>query len=331
MSKPINYPLIGIFVLGAIALLIGSIIAFSSFTFNQKSTSLIVYLTDSLNGLSLNSDVKFKGVKIGKVQKILLDIQDNAQSMRSIPVIIEIDDRFVKDANNAQEIRARLEESVHQGLRARIQQSNLLTGILYIELDYFPGTPAILRGDGETEYLEIPAITSNMSQMLNSVAQILQNLSQVDFKSFSDRLKETAANLNAGVSAIEFEKINDNIVRASEAAKKILDNPQLAQIIGNINRATRDVSALSRKIETNFDPLREDLKATTEQLQTSLEQINKTMLVFRSAMAGTHGSVEQDFSDTLEQINEAARSIRSLSDYLHRHPNAVIFGNSENQ
>ena len=84
MSKPINHSLIGIFVLGALALLVGSIIAFSSLTFNKKSTPLIVYLTDSLNGLSLNSDVKFKGVKIGKVQKILLSIQDNAQSIRSI-------------------------------------------------------------------------------------------------------------------------------------------------------------------------------------------------------------------------------------------------------
>lgn len=329
MSKPVNHSLIGIFVLGAIALLIGSIIAFSSLTFNKQSTPLIVYLTDSLNGLSLNSDVKFKGVKIGKVQKILLNIQDNAQSVRSIPVIIEIDDRFLQNADNAGKMRTRIEASIQQGLRARIQQSNLITGILYIELDYFPGTPAIFRGNGETEYPEVPTIPSNMSQMLNSVAQILQNLSQVDFKSFSDGLKETASNLNAGVRAIEFEKINDNIVRASEAAKKILNNPQLEQIIANINRVTQDVSSLSQKIETNFDPLQEDFKATTEQLQISLEQINKTVLALRSSMAGTHGSVEQDFADALEQINEAARSIRTLSDYLRRHPNAVIFGAPE--
>ena len=329
MSKPINHSLIGIFVLGALALLVGSIIAFSSLTFNKKSTPLIVYLTDSLNGLSLNSDVKFKGVKIGKVQKILLNIQDNAQSIRSIPVIIEIDDHFVKNADTAEMVRHRMSESIQQGLRARIQQSNLLTGMLYIELDYFPGTPAILRGNGESEYLEIPTIPSNMSQMLNSVAQILQNLSQVDFKSFSERLKETANTLNAGVSAIEFEKINANILQASEAAKKLLDDPQLAQILKNVNRATLDISALSRKLETHFDPLRTDFESTTEALRNSLEQINKTMLVFRSSLMGTHGSLEQELSETLEQIDDAARSIRTLSDYLRQHPDAVIFGNED--
>lgn len=329
MSKPVNYSLIGIFVLGAIALLIASIIAFSSLTFNKKSVPMIVYLTDSLNGLSLNSDVKFKGVKIGKVQKILLSIRDNAQSVRSIPVVIEIEDRFMNGENNAGEMRFRLEKSIQQGLRARIQQSNLLTGILYIELDYFPGTPAILRGNGEGEYPEIPTIPSNMSQMLNSVAQILQNLSQVDFRNFSERLKEAADSLNASIDAIEFEKINANIVQASEAAKKILTDPQLSQIIDNINRITRDVSMLSQKIETNFDPIQKDFHATTEELRSSLEQINKTMLAFRSAMTGTHGSVEQDFADALDQINEAARSVRALSDYLRRHPDAVLFGNDE--
>lgn len=329
MSKPVNHSLIGTFVLGAIALLIGSIIAFSSLTFNKKSVPMIVYLTDSLNGLSLNSEVKFKGVKIGKVQKILLDIQDNSQSIRSIPVVIEVEDRFMKTGSSPDEIRFRLEKSIQQGLRARIQQSNLLTGMLYIELDYFPGTPAIFRGNGEKEYPEIPSIPSNMSQMLNSVAQILQNLAQVDFKKFSDHLKEAADNLNAGISAIEFEKINENIVRAGEAANKILNDPQLGKIISNVNRVTENVSALSQKIETGFEPLQKDFRATTEELRNSLEQINKTMLAFRSAMAGTHGSVEQDFSDALEQLNEAARSVRALSDYLHRHPNAVIFGNDE--
>lgn len=329
MSKPINHSLIGIFVLGAVALLIGSVIAFSSFTFNKKSTPLIVYLTDSLNGLSLNSDVKFKGVKIGKVQKILLSIQDTAQSVRSIPVIIEIDERFVKNSTNSEEVRKRIEESIQRGLRARIQQSNLLTGMLYIELDYFPGTPAILHGEGKTEYLEIPTIPSNMSQMLNSVAQILKNLSQVDFKSFSEQLKEAANNLNASINAIEFKKINDNIVKASEAANKLLNDPQLGQIITNINRVTEDVAGLSQKIEAGFGPLQDNFEATTEELRVSLEQINKTMLSFRSAMAGTHGSVEQDFADALEQLNEAARSVRTLSDYLRRHPDAVIFGNDE--
>lgn len=329
MSKPVNHSLIGIFVLGAIALLIGSVIVFSSFTFNKKSTPLIVYLTDSLNGLSLNSDVKFKGVKVGKVQKILLNIQDNTQSVRSIPVVIEIDERFVKNADNPEQMQRRIEESIHRGLRARIQQSNLLTGMLYIELDYFPGTPAILRGNGETDFLEIPTVPSNMSQMINSVAQILQNLSQVDFKSFSEHLNEAAVNLSTSISAIEFKKINDNIVQASEAAKKILNDPQIEQIIANVNRVTQDVAVISQKIETSFEPLQSDIRATTEELRVSLEQINKTMLSFRSALAGTHGSVNQDFSDALEQLNEAARSVRALSDYLRRHPDAVIFGNNE--
>lgn len=328
MSKPINHTLIGAFVLGALALIVGSIIAFSSFTFNKRTYPFIVYVTDSLNGLSINSDVKFKGVKIGQVKKILLHFQDNPQITRSIPVIIEINESTLRETQDFSDetVQARVKKNVAEGLRARIQQANLLTGMLYIELDYFPETPIIYRGGNQTEYIEIPTIPSNMSQMLGSVAQILENLSQIDFKSFSEQLKATANNLNASVSAIEFEKINENILQASAAARKILTNPQLSEILENANRITQNTAKLSEKIETNFDPLQDDFRKMAAELRLTLDQVSQTMFTLQTSLGGVRGSVGQEFGDALKQLDEAARSVRELSDYIREHPSDLFWG-----
>lgn len=331
MSKPINHTLIGAFVLGAFLLLIGSIISISSCTFNKRSYPFVIYLTDSLNGLNINSDVKFKGVKVGRVKQILLNLRDYKKSDFSIPVVIEIDERSLQEPQLISDntLVERVEKSIDEGLRARIQQANLLTGMLYIELDYFPGTPETYRGDGQTDYVEIPTVPSNMSQMLKSVAQILENISQIDFKAFSESLKETANNLNESVSAIEFDKINDNIVQASEAANKLLSNPKLASILNNAERITQSTAKLSEQVEENFGPLQADFQKTTEELRITLDQVSRTMLAVQNSIGDTRSSIGQEFSETLNQLNEAARSVRELSDYLRAHPDALLLGAPE--
>lgn len=331
MSKPINHTLIGAFVIGALLLLIGSILSVSSCTFNKRTYPFVVYLTDSLNGLSINSDVKFKGVKIGRVQKILLNFQDRPKSNFSIPVIIEIDESSLQSPKILPDsaLVERVEKSIDEGLRARIQPANLLTGMLYIELDYFPDTPKIYRADGKSEYPEIPTIPSNMSQMLKSVAQILENVSKIDFKAFSDSLKETANNLNASVNAIEFEKINDNIVQASTAAQRLLADPRLSSILSNAERITQSTAKLSEQIEANFEPIQADLRKTADELQTTLNHISDTMLAVQSTIGGPRNSIGQEFTETLDQLNEAARAVRELSDYLRSHPNSLLWGAPE--
>ncbi|MGN0834911.1 MAG: MlaD family protein [Candidatus Spyradosoma sp.] len=332
MSKPVNHSLIGVFVLGALALIVVAFVAFGSFTFTKRSYPFIIYVTDSLNGLTLNSDVKFKGVKIGKVQQILVHFQEKSRGVRAIPVVIEIDEAFVRDgrAISDEEVKRRLLVGVEQGLRARIQQANLLTGMLYVELDYFPGTPAVVRGaeDGYG-YPEIPTITSNMSQMLGSVARILENLSQIDFKSFSGAVEDTFGRLNAGIDAIEFEKINANVVAASESAKKLLADPRLHSVLDNAERLTRSAAAFSERIDADFGPVAGEFRTAVNELRATLEEIDATAATLRSAMTGARGSLREDFADTLEQLAEAARSVRAFADYLQSNPSALVFGAPE--
>ena len=74
MSTKANPTLIGVFVLGAILIAIGAVFFFGSADLFAKKQTYVSYFTQSISGLSVGSNVKFKGVNIGKVTQILLGI-----------------------------------------------------------------------------------------------------------------------------------------------------------------------------------------------------------------------------------------------------------------
>ena len=334
MSKPTNTSLIGVFILGAVALLVGSIITFSSFSFNKKTYMFVTYITDSLNGLSVNSDVKFHGVKIGSVKEIKFNLIAQATDDVAIPVVFEIDSKFVEASfsTGTKDMEENMAKALRQGLRTRIQQSSIVTGLLYIDIDFFQSAaPPIFRDNEQTGLLEIPSIPSNLAQMVNSVATILNNLAGIDFKKITAQLQETARKLDEGVSTIEFKRINDNIVGATESANKIFSDRELSATIKNIGELVENVDVLSHKLSGNVDDLSLEFKTTASSLRTTLSEIGKAAELVRGAAQSRQGTIGQSLSDALEQINDAARAVRALAEYIQRNPNALVTGKEDAQ
>jgi paraquat-inducible protein B len=143
MSQKISPTLIGAFVVGAVALLVIGVVAFGSGQLFRKTQQFVLYFDGSVNGLHMGAPVKFKGVEIGSVKDIKLEMGLGNQ-VHDIPVIIEIDLKKVirrgvtiEKAMDPNTIR----EFVTQGLRGQLQTESLVTGVLYVALDWFPETP----------------------------------------------------------------------------------------------------------------------------------------------------------------------------------------------
>jgi len=143
MSTKVSPTLIGAFVVGALALLIVAVIAFGSGQLFRKTQEFILYFDGSVNGLRIGGPVKIKGVEIGSVKDIKLETELGSQ-IHKIPVIIEIDLKKVirrgvsrEEAMDPNTIR----EFIKQGLRGQLQTESLVTGVLYVGLDWFPETP----------------------------------------------------------------------------------------------------------------------------------------------------------------------------------------------
>ena len=166
--KHANEKAIGVFVLAAMALTVVAIVYFGSTNLFSIKRTFVLYFSNSVNGLEVGADVKFKGVKIGEVKKIILEI--NAKSkIISMPVIVEIDSANLKieDAKSIHGFEI-MDALIKRGLRAKLASQSMVTGQLYIELDFHPDT-LIAYKHNVTNYKQIPTIASSSEAITNGV------------------------------------------------------------------------------------------------------------------------------------------------------------------
>jgi len=328
MSKPVNKTAIGAFAVTTALLLFACVIFFGNFSFGERSSLYVIYLEDSVNGLDIGSAVKFKGVKVGSVRAIDMRLDGQHPSALAVPVIIEINN--VPGDETAKYNGERLNVLIQQGLRARTQFTSVVTGLLYIDLDFLPETPIIFRGNRAViDLQEIPTVTSNSGQMMRAVSAILQDLSTVNFSALSAQLRSAIARVETSLGEIEFGKINDNVVRLTDSAAGIVGDPELKAVVANANRLLKDLDEISDNISGQIDPVSSEIKTSLTALRSTLDEIDSALGDFRALISPERGgTVEQELSGALVQIDEAARAVRALAEYLHIALAAPSDGNS---
>jgi paraquat-inducible protein B len=320
INKP-SKTLIGAFVLGAVILVIIGIITFSVGRYFTKQPTFVMYFGGSVKGLNIGAPVVFKGVKVGTVTDISLHYNPDTKSVQ-IPVFAELYPHSITRAPGKADTRDFFNLLIQQGLKAQLQYQNLLTGQLVVELDFHPEKPVKLV-KSYIQYPEIPTIPSSLEEFTRTL------------------------------SKLPLERLINKLSLAIDGLEKAATSPELMQSIHSLNLALKDVRKLVENINTNIKPLASDIKGTfddsrkmfqdfnkrSSSLQASMEQASEAT---RSAMVQaekTFKAVEQSgsadspvmyqLSQTLEQISAAADSLRALSDYLNRHPEALLRGKGE--
>ena len=306
MAKQASKMMIGVFLIIALFLLIASLVVFGSGKFFTKTQKFVLYFNEPVKGLDVGSPVLFQGVAVGSVISIDI-IADPIKRQANIPVIIQIElDRFKfrkpSETLNPQKDMPLL---IEKGFRGVLTMQSLITGKLLIELDYYPGTPLILKNI-DKEYIEIPTIPSTTSKL----AQALDKL--------------------------DLEAIQTKLESALDGIAKLVNNPDLTASIGHLKETLRDARKLVNRVDRQVDPLAQDTKKTVKDisklardLDARVGELAPSLEKTLSAMRGVISDdapliVEMD--NTLKAISAASRSFRQLADYLEQHPEALIRG-----
>jgi paraquat-inducible protein B len=327
MSKKVSPTLIGAFVVGALALLIVAVIAFGSGQLFPKTQEFVLYFDGSVNGLRIGAPVKFKGVEIGSVKDIKLEMGLGNQ-VHKIPVIIEIDLKKVirrgvtrEKAMDPNTIR----EFVTQGLRGQLQTESLVTGVLYVALDWFPETPLRLvqpAGD-HFQYEEIPTVPTELEQAHEALVRAVKKIDDIDFKRLIDSLAKTSDGVGHLVS------VN------SPTVKSILQS--MDQAMPQLRGAISDFQRLTTTVDHNVEISSGDLHQTLTAAQSAVEQIAATMKEAQTTIVRVHATIDPnsptvyELTKSLQAVSSAARSLKLLANTLDRNPQAVISGEPENQ
>jgi paraquat-inducible protein B len=325
MSKNISPTLIGAFVIGALALLIVAVIAFGSGQLFRKTQEFVLYFDGSVNGLRIGAPVKFKGVEIGSVKDIRLEMGP-VKHVHKIPVIIQIDlNKVIRrgasraEAMNPNTIRGFIE----QGMRGQLQTESLLTGLLYVGLDWFPETPLrfVQPPGSHFEYEEIPTVPTELEQVQDAIVRVIKKLDDIDFKAVTDSLAKT-----------------------SERVGELANSPTLKSILRSLNEdmpqlrgAILDFRQLTSTADNNVTNVSADLRQTLTAAQRTIEQIAATMTEARTTIVSLHATIDPnsptvyELTKSLQAVSSAARSLKLLANTLDRNPQAVISGEPETQ
>lgn len=210
MIKKANKTVIGIFVIGAVALLVSAIGVFGSGAIFQRSDKYVLFFDGSIKGLSVGAPVIFRGVKIGNISDISLVYDPKTENVL-IPVVIDVELARVKG------IPDRIgypdyASLVKQGLRAKLEIQNFITGQLMLSLDFYHDKPATIYGIA-TGYPELPALPIS--------PDIFEIMDEIPIKEISRELEEAVAGINRLVNSEGIVNLDKTFRELTQAARSI--------------------------------------------------------------------------------------------------------------
>jgi len=299
--------LIGAFVVGAIALAVMGIVVFGSGRLFADTTPFVLYFAGSVDGLSVGSPVKFKGVEIGAVTSIQLDLGEGAR----VPVWIEIDNRKIIAHGAARLPRdpTLLKAAIDRGLRAQLNSQSIVTGLLFVQLDYHRDEPAVFVSSPEEGLNEIPTIPTTLEQAQQAAAEIIANLKQIDFEGFGKAVR-------AAVDGV-------NLTLNSPGLQAALQS--LPETLTNVNKALASVQQLAANLDKRSGPMLTSLQSASDRSTAAIEQARATLQSMQG-LVDAGSPLAGQLVAVLDELRGTARSIRLLADYLERNPSALVRG-----
>ena len=170
MSRQANPTLIGAFVLGAILLGAMTVLLLAGGQWFQKRSQHILYFEGAAQGLQIGAPVVFLGVKVGTVKRIQLGLDTKIRRFM-VPVTIEVEPNMVHSSRGEEvDLRDRetIRQLVKQGLRGQLKMQSLLTGQLYVDLNFHPDKLARFFAP-DSEVSEIPTIPTAAEELASKL------------------------------------------------------------------------------------------------------------------------------------------------------------------
>src|SRR5208282_4099265 len=214
MSQKANPTLIGVFVLGAMLIAIGAIVFFGSSNLFAKKQDYVTYFNQSVNGLGIGSNVKYKGVTIGKVTKVQLKFRGQGEAP-IVKVIYEVNtDNLLNKYGLSINIgdRQTHERSIENGFRAKLDFESLISGQLFIALDFYKdATPAVLHEESNSGVFEIPPQPSDIEAILADLTKAISNLGSIDFSGLAKDVQSLVVSARNGIDSMHLEQLGTSL------------------------------------------------------------------------------------------------------------------------
>ncbi len=331
MSRRADPALIGAFVMGAITLAVVTILLVAGDDWFRKHSQHVLYFEGAAHGLQVGAPAVFLGVKVGTVKRIQLGLDDSSHKF-VVPVTIEVEQHVVRSRDGEQiDLRDRdtVRKLVERGLRARLRMQSVLTGMLYVDLDFHPDKPARFVAS-DPAISEIPTIRTSVQEFTTKLEGFPMDKFLADVAAIGEALNQTLSSSEAR-----------NLPRRLDATLKHLESlaAQFDEKSGPILRDARTdlremrkalvaaQSAMAR-LEAAADRVG-DLAGADSELVRNLTRASDELAGAARAVRGlaeAESPTVQNANQTLKEIARAAEALRKLAELLEQQPDAILRG-----
>ena len=270
--------------------------------FSQK-VAFVTYFTTSAGGLSKGSPVDVFGIQVGTVTdvKLMLDATGGTIRVR-VAYDLQPERVFADDAKSREADPQTLTRTlVQRGMRAVLESGSFITGQKQISLQYVPGASAADVGR-EGDALVMPSQGGGLDNIMSSLSDITTKLDKIPFEDIGKNLNATLASAN-----------------------RVISGPEVRNALAKLSETLSDVQHLVRHADQGATPLLQRLPKISAELQQAVERANAAL---GEGGYGGNSDFQRGVSRVLDQVNDAARSLRLLADFLDRHPEALLQGRS---
>jgi len=273
------------------------VILLGSGKFFTDTVQAVMYFDGAVQGLTVGSPVNFRGVKVGTVSSIKLQFDRQNLTFR-IPVIVE----FPKDVQNTMEImndgpRRTVQEAlaalIERGLRAQLQTASLVTGQLFVQMDFYTGSyipgQSTAMPDPVTQLLEIPTVPTIFQEVTDTARKALDKLAELPLDEMLHAVEGTLLGINRLVNA-----------------------PEVMEAIRSLNTTLLDVQQLVRHVDTHL--ARVATSATTalggvHKLASEVQHLSQQAQRFVQHADKQVGQLATSGATALGQVGKLAQSV----------------------
>lgn len=342
---------VGLFVVGVLTVGVLGLVALGARGLSRPTVELVAFFDESIEGLSVGTPVKFRGVNVGEVSSIAFAPDRRHVQVGIATYVDAMKGLGVEDDASVISATRQLED---EGIRLRIIRS-ALTGFTYLEADVFdavtnpvqelpfdkpfnyvptePSTLKSLEDDLSATLSDFPELTRATIRVVNEISATLDDLALAET---SARLNAVLARAEAKLGAIDMEAV-DALVNELRGIAAAVDREALTRGTGAIDDLTSSAGRVLDQLEEQTAELGETLAtvnaaADTITTEFAAAELGATAQALRGAATALEAlSVEgaragQQAGPALRELERALAAIGALARRLEREPASVIFG-----
>ena len=315
---------VGLFVFFGIIIAVLAILWLGMSRFLEKGKDYAIYFNESVQGLEIDSPVKFRGVTVGRVIKI-----DVAPDSKLIQVIVKID----KD------------QKLESNIVAQLSIAGYITGSMFIELD--------LKEKGESykssvpnfpsKYHIIPSKPSDIREIFEGIDDLLNQMRAIDLKGISGRIKDTLDHFNQLMADANIKGLSKNLESSLKDIRSIVQKERWDRILSSVEDAMKllestagkaDVSMA--KLDNSFGSLERMTRGNEKTInqaiadfKTAMEKVNRLLDTGNSMVTGADDTIYelgQNLNEIAKNIEQATENLNRITDIITDQPSQLFFG-----